>query len=379
MNERTRYRLLYLAYFAAFSGFGTFRNVYLEEIGLTGFEMGMLGFIITIGGTVSQPFWGFVTDWKGAQRETLILGAVVAGIAVLAYPLGPLLPDTFLVIAVGTVFFAVFIAPITPITDSLVVSSGLNYGRFRVVGSIAFGVGTLAYGALLASLDTSIIFYAFTAGMAALVVTAWGVPESEGAPFQVVGRDALRLVRNPSFVLFFVSAFLVGMTLLPGNDFFSVYMREIGGSDFHTGVAWALATFVEAAAFVYAYRISRRYKSLMILGALVYSAKYLVYVLTGDPLVVIASHFLTGTSFALFYLAGVNLADELAPESLKSSAMAILWTAVFGAGAGAGHLLAGRLVDLVGVQDMYIYLAGIALVAAVVAAFIQEEHRMGKG
>ena len=58
VNEATRYRLIYLAYFAALSGFGTFRNAFLEDIGMTGFRMGVIGATITVAATAAQPFWG---------------------------------------------------------------------------------------------------------------------------------------------------------------------------------------------------------------------------------------------------------------------------------------------------------------------------------
>jgi len=160
VDDKTRFRLIYFSYFAALSGFGTFRNVFLEDIGMTGTQMGIIGALITVAATASQPFWGILTDWKGVQREILLVCAGVTGIAVLAYPAGPLFEATFFVILVGTFLYAVFHAPISPITDSLALSTGTPYGRLRAFGSVAFGVGSLGYGFLIAELGSSMIFYA---------------------------------------------------------------------------------------------------------------------------------------------------------------------------------------------------------------------------
>jgi PPP family 3-phenylpropionic acid transporter len=178
-----------------------------------------------------------VTDWKGAQREVLVAAAAVTAVAVLAYPAGPLFDRTFLVVLAGTTVYAVFYAPISPITDSLVLSTGVAYGRVRAFGSVAFGLGSLGYGLLIAELGSGVIFYVYSLGMAALVVAAWGVSSREANAVGVLGRDAVRLVTDRDFALLLASASLVGVTLLSGNDFFSVYVREIGGSDTTTGVA----------------------------------------------------------------------------------------------------------------------------------------------
>lgn len=375
MDDKTRFRLIYFSYFAALSGFGTFRNVFLEDIGMSGFEMGVLGAVITVAATAAQPFWGIVTDWKGAQREILLVCAGATGLAVLAYPAGPRFEATFFVILVGTVLYAVFHAPITPITDSLVLSTGVPYGRSRAFGSIAFGLGSLGYGFLIAELGSGLIFYVYSLGMVALLFVAWGIPSRDANPMGLVGRDALSLVTNRDFVLLFVSAFLVGATLLPGNDFFSVYVRAIDGTDAVTGVGWFVLTVVEAAAFVYVLRLTTRYKYLLVFGAFAYAAKYAVYFAVDSPTLVVASHLVTGVSFAAFYLAAVNLAHSIAPDTLSSTAQTFLWSATFGVGAGAGQIIAGVLVDLVGVQDMYGVLALIAAAGGVVALLVRSEAR----
>ncbi|MDZ7688938.1 MAG: MFS transporter [Halobacteriales archaeon] len=375
METKTRFRLIYFSYFAALSGFGTFRNVFLEDIGMTGFQMGIIGAIITVAATGAQPFWGFVTDWKGAQREVLLVCAFVTGVAVLAYPAGPFFEATFFVILVGTFVYAVFYAPISPITDSLALSTGVAYGRLRAFGSVAFGVGSLGYGFLIAELGSALIFYVYSVGMVALILVAWGIPKREANPMGVLGRDAVRLITDRDFILLFTSAFFVGMTLLAGNDFFSVYIRDVGGTDAMTGVGWFVLTTVEAVAFIYLFRLTTRYKYLLVLGAFLYAVKYAVYFSVSSPYLVVVSHLVTGVSFAAFYLAAVSLADSISPKTLSSTAQTLLWSATFGVGAGAGQLLAGSLVDAVGVQSMYGVLALIAMGGSVVALFVRSDAR----
>lgn len=60
-------------------------------------------------------------------------------------------------------------------------------------------------------------------------------------------------------------------------------------------------------------------------------------------------------------LGAVNLAHELAPVSIGSTAQTFLTGFGFAAGSGVGELASGRLLDLVGIQSMYAYVAAVGL------------------
>ncbi|MDY6774905.1 MAG: MFS transporter [Halobacteria archaeon] len=364
MRDSTRFKLFYFVYFVSFSGFATFRNVFLEETGLTGFEMGVIGALPPVVGLVSQPFWGVIADWKGARREILMVASAMTGALVLVYPLADSLPNAFVVISVGTAFYAFFRAPIVPIADSSVLDSGLEYGQVRAYGSVAFGVGSLILGGVIPRLGSSVIFYVYFVGMALLVVVGKGLPTNDGSRLADVSSDALRLVRKTDFAALLLTSFLIGVVLLSGNSFFSVYMRAIGAGDFLTGVSWLITTVVEAGVFVYALRFGLAYRYFLVIGALAYAAKYAVYGFTDAVPAILLAQILSGFSFASFYLAAVNLADRLSPETLQSTGQTLLWASVFGLGASVGQVFAGTLFDAVGVQDMFVYLSGVSLVAA---------------
>lgn len=89
--------------------------------------MGLIGLLIPICGVIAQPIWGMVGDWGGLQKEILFAGVGVTGVAILVYPIGPIVG--VLTLAGATIVFAVFRAPIRPVANSLVLSTGIDYGR----------------------------------------------------------------------------------------------------------------------------------------------------------------------------------------------------------------------------------------------------------
>lgn len=357
LSQRRGFELFYFLLFASFSGYVMFRNVYLEEIGLSGTQMGLVGLLFPLFGMLAQPVWGIVADWKGASKAILSVSAAVSAVAALIYPLAPRVGATFLAILVGTAIVATFRAPAVPIANALVLSAGLSYERVRAYGSIAFGVAGLGFGFLIGVTATEAVFYGFTLGMFGLVLLLTRLPVDQP---EALGADlewaAIRRLLSRQFLLLLAAAFFVGVVTPAGAAFFSVYVRAIGHADTITGVAWLIKTVAEAVAFV---AVARRgvgsYRRLMAVGGVLYAATYGLLAATGFVGVVVAAQVLLGVGYALFNLASVNLAHALSPEALESTAQSLLVVGGMSAGRVVGELLSGVLMDLVGVQAMYAY------------------------
>ncbi|WP_436912358.1 MFS transporter [Halosimplex marinum] len=374
MASTRRYQALFFVFYAAFSGFVAFRSVYLQEIGMTGTQIGLVGSLWVAGGVVAQPAWGLVADYTQSPTRVLFAAALASGVAILSYPLSASLPaHAFLVVAGGTLLFSMTRAPIVPIANSLVLRQGVEYGRVRSFGSIAFGVTVLVVGYAIARLETGVVVYLYVGGMVCFLALLRGVPQVEEQVFEGdLGAAAVSLVREPRFFALLATAFAMGLVSSPGAAFFSVYMRAVELGDGLTGVAWFLKTVVEAAVFLSIARWADSYGWPIVLGGVSYVAAFgLLTTWASLPSVLLANAFL-GVGLAVLYFSLVNLAHESAPAGMDSTAQTLLTSVGIGAGGALGQSLAGRLVDLVGVQEMYAFLAGGALL---VVAFGVTIHR----
>lgn len=365
MKERRYFQLFYFVYFAAGSGFASFRSAYLREVGFSGSEIGFIGFLIPVCGLVAQPIWGVLSDVWGVEKQLLIASVLVTGGVVLVYPLGIPAGIGLFALASATAVFAAFRAPVRPVANALVLSTGLDYGTVRAFGSIAFGVSILVAGSLVSALGTEIVFYVYAGGMAVVAALLWRVPDSESPPSTSLGVEAAELLRNRQFAALLVAAFLMGAMMSTSGSYFSIFMREVGGGDALTGVALALKTVAEALVFFYATRLSLPYRTLLVVGCLAHAVTFLAYAATGATPVVLAVQLLLGVGYASFYLAAVTVTAEVSPETLQSTAQTFLTAFGLGGGAAAGELLAGSLLDAFGVQSMYGYVSILGVVAAV--------------
>lgn len=368
MNTQTRFRGFYFLLFAAGGGFGVFRNAYLREVGLAGSQIGVIGFLIPVVSLLSQPAWGMVSDRWNVQKGVLLVGVLVAGGSVLAYPLGA--KTGFLALAVLTGVFACFRAPIRPVANSLVLTTGLDYGRVRAFGSISFGLAVLGVGVAVAWMGTTVVFAIYAAGMALAALVLFGIPVRESPPAESLGVDALRLVRDRGFAALIGMAFLMGTLLATSGAYFSIYMRVVGAGDAATGLALLLKTLGEVVVFVYAARIALSYRTLLVSGCLIHVGTFLVYAFVPVTSLVLAVQVALGFGFAGLYLSAVNLAHQLAPERIASTAQTLLTGLGFGGGSAGGQLLAGWLMEFVGIRLTYAYIAVLGLVAAVLCLAI---------
>ena len=361
-----RYQLLYFVFYASFSGFVAFRNVLLEEMGMSGVQIGLVGSLWVLGGVIAQPGWGFVADYTQSPKRVLAVAATLSALAILSYPFGASIPSaTFLIVAVGTVVYSATRAPIVPISNSLVLRQGFDYGYVRSFGSVAFGGSVLAIGFALAEFTTSLVVYLYAAGMVVFVALVVGLPDVEEAVFEAnLGVETVRLLRQPRFRVVLLTAFLLGFVSISGGAFFSVYMRAVGLGDGLTGLAWAGKTAVEAVLFLYLGRTALSYGSIIALGGASYAAGYLGLWSLPTLGPVFLANLGLGAGVALLYYALVNLAHECAPQHLDSTAQTLLTGVGVGAGGAVGQVVTGWLVDAVGVQQMYLYLSGGALVLA---------------
>ncbi|WP_436934134.1 MFS transporter [Halovenus marina] len=371
LSEQRGFKLFYFVMFASFSGYAMFRNVFFEEIGLSGTEMGIIGFMFPLFTMLAQPVWGLVADWKGISKLILFISAIGAGLAALIYPFAPAAPSTLVVVLVATVLFAVFRAPAMPIANALVLTTGLSYEGVRAYGSIAFGVAGLGFGYLVGVFQTELVFFAYTIGMAAVVALLFVIPVDEpdalGSDLSV---ETVRPLLTKQYTLVLVAAFALGVMTPATGAFFSVYIRAVGHADWITGVAWLVKTVAEAVAFLYIARRGGSYRRLMAIAGVLYTVTYLVLFLSGSAPPIVLAQVLLGAGYALFNLASVNLAHGIAPEGLKSTAQSFLFVGGMSSGRAVGELVVGRLFDVVGAQETFGVLAALGIVTAVISLLI---------
>jgi nucleoside transporter len=331
-------------------------GVYLAKtLKFEGAEIGAAYGAFAIGSMISPFFVGLVADRFFASEKLLgVLG--LAGGAVLCT-----LPHVseFLPFYALLVLYCALYAPTLALGNSLSLhhlrDAKLDFPRVKVfsaVGWIAGGV-TLA---LIAEPDSptqwylagglSILFGAFSFTLPHTPPKKVGADVSVG---EVLGLDALGLLRKPAFAAFILCMFLICIPLYFYFVNMAIYLGELGWT--YTTAKMSFAQVSDVIFLILLPFMLRRlgYKLTILIGILAWLARYLfLWQSTGTDgalqgLLIIAAILLHGVCYDFLFIAGQLYVDNESTERNRGAAQGFIAFILWGVGAFVGTYIAGRV------------------------------------
>ena len=151
--------------------FGSYQTIYLQEVGFTASQLGLLNALTSILSIASVSFWGMVSDRIGSLRKVRHHGAG-GGVGCSPHPPHPRgLPysTALFFCLVPLVYF--FRGSMSTYAENLLVRNSnelrLNYGLLRSVGSFLFMIGSFTISFLLPTVGVASTFW--MAGLLTLI------------------------------------------------------------------------------------------------------------------------------------------------------------------------------------------------------------------
>lgn len=321
-------KFFYFCFYGALGAYFPFLQLYYRDIGL---DVAQIGLLATVGGLIgllAGPLWTLIADAFRLQRVMLPLCfALNLG---LLFLIGQTPSFGGLVLVVGLNAF--LSAPVGPLADSgVVLALGERrelYGAQRLWGSVSWAVSTVVAGALVTQFGVWVIFP---------IVVGLGVPAvimSARLPRAPLIQPDLRagarqLLRDRGWLLFILSAFLLGCCLVAATGYATSFIRDIGGTGEVVGAAFAIGALAEIPVMGLTARIIRRFgaRRVLLVACLLYALCAIVQSVLTDPWAVAASQVLRGVSYGLFWTAGVLEAQALAPRGMNATAQSLFGAA----------------------------------------------------
>lgn len=356
------------AYFAALAAIYPFLPLYYEDLGLTGQQIGILIGVFPLMTTAGASLWGAVADATGRHNILLkiaIIGAIIGSFIVY-------LSSSFLGLFLSVLLFAIFTTPIVPLVDNTILNllgeNSDQYGRFRLWGSIGWGIGAPVVGTVVGRLGLEWSFFLYMALMGATLVTT---TQFRINPAELRGgfQEGLRLLLSDRGWLRFLGAlFIAGIGLAAVDNFLFIHLRSIGASESLMGVTLTVGTASEVLLFMYSDHILGRLgtRNVLALAITALVAQLLSYSLLRVPWPALIIQALHGPSFAGLWMAGVSFANRMAPQGMGATAQGLLSTALLGLGAIAGSLLGGRLLDVGGSSAVFLWAGLLSIVSLLI-------------
>lgn len=355
-------RMLYFFFFAGMGLFFSFINVYYLSIGLSGMQIGILGTIGPLVGVFSSILWGMASDRFGRPRLLFAMASVGALSAVAA------LAGTriFVWIIPAVIWLSLFSNPMPAMMDSttfrLLGDHPERYGRYRMFGTLGFILTSSLSGFLFERMGLVALFPAFGSTIVLFLMTSFALPNTpihlRTSPFDGLGG----LVRQPLWLVFALSIFLVWLAANGAVNFIGVTIKTLGGSDRLIGINWAIASSLELPVMWASAYLLKRFGAvrLVTVGFLGYFLRILGFSLIPSAEWALLVNILHVFSYVPATIGSVAYANQLAPPELKATSQGLLF-AMMNLGSVFGALSGGWLFDQFGPPGLFRILAFVAL------------------
>ncbi|MEP0263287.1 nucleoside permease [Dokdonia sp.] len=164
----------------------------------------------------------------------------------------------------------------------------------------------------------------------------------------ILGLDALKLLKDRNFLVFFLSSVLICIPLAFYYANLSPFLTE---SSLENSTAWASMGQVSEIVFMLLLPFFFKkfgFKKTILVGMLAWTLRYILFAYgnTGDLFFMVATGIaLHGICYDFFFVSGQIYTDSKAGEKVKSAAQGLITLATYGVGMLVGFYVAGKITD----------------------------------
>jgi len=323
-------------------------------LGFSGQQVGLSYGTTAIAAMVSPFFVGMIADRFFATEKLLAaLHLVGSGILFWASTQNAFGP-----------FYGVLMAYALCYMPTLALSNAISFRQMReparefppirVLGTIGWIVAGLFIGTL--GLEaTAIPMRIAAAGSLGLGLFCLALPHTPPAKLalrvtvrDVLGLDALRLLRDSSFAVFVIGSFLICIPLQFYYTFANPFLNELGVSN--AAGKMTLGQMSEIGFMLVMPWFFRRLgvKYMLLVGMAAWAGRYVLFAAGDNGAMVWALYsgiLLHGICYDFFFVTGQIYVDQRAPNDLRAAAQGLIAFVTLGVGMFIGSLISGRVVD----------------------------------
>ncbi|RME89641.1 MAG: MFS transporter [Verrucomicrobia bacterium] len=334
---------------------------YLENVlNFSKEQIGLVYNTTAVAAIISPIFVGMVADRFFSTEKVLCAAHLLGG----AFALLLTRVETF------GVFYAVLLAHTLCYMPTLALTNSISFHQMkdpskefpsiRVLGTISWivtvwGIGQLAQTDALKEFDVRTPAPFAIAGVASILLAFYSLtlphtpPKAKGQKvslWDVLGLDALRMLREPSFAVFILSAFLI---CIPLSFYFSlapICFGDLGLPNATGATSYGQMSEIFFMLVMPWFFARLGVKWMLGVGMLSWGLRYLLFLLGYEsgafwPLYVgIVLH---GICYDFFFVTAYIYTDQKAPEAMRAKAQGFIALVTLGLGMLAGTTLSGKV------------------------------------
>ncbi|WP_256010638.1 nucleoside permease [Desertivirga xinjiangensis] len=373
--------MMFLEFFIWGAWFVTLGTYLGKNLNASGTQIGMAYLTQSIGAIIAPFIIGLIADkFFAAQRILAILHIGGAGLLWLASG-SESFDGFFPAILAYMVLFMPTLALVNSIAFRQMKDPSKEFPAIRVLGTIGWIIAGLLIGWLnweqSGQLTSTFRMAAGASGLLGLI--SFTLPDTPPAKrgettsvAEVLGLDALRLLKNRSYLLFFISSIAICIPLAFYYNFTNLFLNESGMKS-AAGIQ-SLGQISETLfmLLIPVFFIRLGVKRMLAIGMFAWVLRYLMFAYgdidTGYWMLVLGI-VLHGICYDFFFVTGQIYTDNLAGEKIKSAAQGLITLATYGVGMLIGSLVSGLVVDAFKMKNGH-HWESIWLIPASIAFFV---------
>ncbi len=353
--------MMFLQYFTWGAFFVTL-GTYLGKLGFSGERIGLCYGTSALGAIVAPFFVGIVADRFFATQRIL---------AVLHLTGAALLYAVSNVVEFSS-FYPIMLLYFICYMPTLALTNSLSFGHMsspekqfpavRVLGTIGWIVAGLMVGYLeyehtnaalqVAAVSSAVLgFYCLT-----LPHTPPSNPGGRVSIRDILGLDALSLMKQWSFAVFVIGSFLVCIPLFFYYTFANPFLNDIGVTNAAGKMTIGQMSEIFFMLVMPFFFVRLGVKYMMLVGMAAWAVRYLLFAYGNSTDLMWMLYIgigLHGICYDFFFVTGYIYVDKKAPEDIRASAQGFITLVTLGAGAFIGTWLAGKASDYYTVSDVH--------------------------
>lgn len=337
-----------LFYGALFTGVGIhlpFWPLFLTDRGLTPAQIGLVTAATYAVRLVVNPIMGHVVDLKGERRRPMVVLAFAAAILWLGF----LWTHDFGSVLMVTLVAVSLWAPIVPVGESLGLavtqSHGVDYGRVRTWGSVAFILAAILTGRLMKISDSTWLVWLVSASLAGLGLACLFLPDDPGKTALSTRLPVAPLLKSPLFAMLLLTLAFNQASHAVYYAFASLHWKRAGIGDDVIGLLWSEGVVAEIILFLVSARLVAWAGPgrLLLMAAAGGVVRWFILGATTDLYWLGAAQALHAATFGCAHLGALYFLSRAIPHGLAVRAQSLVAAVAMGIAPAIMAPLAGRL------------------------------------
>ena len=343
---RTRLSAMMFLEFFVWGSWGFAIAGYASHLNFEGWQVGLVIAISAIGAIVSPLFVGLIADrYFPAQRVLGVLHLAGGACLIAAGFQTEFIPLVTLMMLNG-LFFMPSIALVNSVAFTHIPDAN-KFPRIAVLGTAGWIVAVLSASVFLGGAKEP--NFLFQAGIGAIVLAIYcqTLPNTppKGGGSDAFGLSALKLLKEPNFLIFIVCVFLFSIPAC--GYFFTLMMPMLQQRGYPSPLA--LTSLNQFAEIIFMFSMpwfvtKLGLKRVLMIGMLAWAVRYLCFGVPDFSLTLVGL-VLHGVCYSFFYVGAYMYIDKKAPDDLKASAQSLLSFLMLGVAWLVGATLAGYMMD----------------------------------